>query len=403
MSITIKKTLRCTGIDQQGQLHRFELQKNQIPHLSQHLKLKKLSLIAKSPRYSFEFFLKTLTTHQITIKLCQQITLLLTTGLSITNAIEFLITTEKNKVLLNLLHHINNQLHQGTPLSTTLTQYPSYFNAHFCAIIRSAEATGTLTEAFDLLTTEKQQALKTTAKLKKALTYPLLLLLSSLSASLALISTILPKFTHLFDSFNQSLPSFTLAVINISNTIKWLLPYTFGSSVILLTSTLLAYRYSPKAKKALQICFLKLPIIGTIANNTHYMKLFRILANILQSQLSILEGLEICKQSTPYIHYKLKIEHTHQHIASGHSIYQAIKETGLFDAQSAQLIATAEYSHSLPSIFISLSHHFQNEFEHRTDQIEKLIGPFIILMLSLVIACVIIAIYLPIFNMGNMM
>lgn len=331
-----------------------------------------------------------------TCRLTQQLHLLLDSGLIISDALHFIAQNETtHKALLNQLL---DQVNSGTFFHQALQQHPDFFSAFYIAIIQSSEQSGTMASGLNHLHQHLTFKKTLISSIKKSLTYPCCLLISTLLACYALSTFILPKFSELFSGFNQSLPAITQTVIAISHSVKLFMPSFFILfALFFLTKSIVK---KPTAYRFLCILF-KFPLISSLLITYHRMILCQVFSISQHQKIPLLDTLDLCKQATSSVIYRTSIEHCIQCILQGATIESSFAKSNILSQRDLLLIASAEKSNRLTSVFQSLTKQYTTQFHERIHSIKRLIEPTILILLSGIIGVVILAIYLPIFNMGN--
>lgn len=329
-------------------------------------------------------------------RLTQQLHFLIDSGLVISDALIFIMHHEKKHQ--SLLHQLSKKIDNGFFFHDALQQHSEFFSPIFIAIIRSSEQSGTMASGLKHLSHHLSFQQSTLTSIKKSLTYPCCLLISTLLACYAISTFILPKFSELFSGFNQSLPYLTQLVIEISHSIKNIFPL-IGIVIVFFTATGMITKKS-KTFRGFSL-LAKLPFISSLLTFYHRMIFCQISHIALSENIPLLDTLDLCKQAIACRSFQTHITSCAEYILQGYSITDSFNHTQLFTQRDLVLIASAEKSHRLSSVFQSLTKQYHAQLNDRIHAMKRLIEPLILIILSLIIGTVILAIYLPIFNMGN--
>lgn len=330
------------------------------------------------------------------LRLTHQLHFLIDSGLIISDALTFIMLHEKTH--RPLLNQLSKKMDNGCFFHDALQQHPEFFPPIFIAIIRASEQSGTMVSGLKHLSHHLSFQKSTLSSIRKSLTYPCCLLISTLLACYALSTFILPKFSELFSGFNQSLPFLTQFVINISHSLKNIFLLT-GIAIIFITTIGIITKKSTHRRTFSLLS--KLPFISSLLTLYHRMVFCQISHIALSENIPLLDTLDLCKQAIACRSFQTHITSCAECILQGYSITDSFNHTQLFTQRDLVLIASAEKSHRLSSVFQSLAKQYHAQLNDRIHAMKRLIEPLILIILSIIIGAVILAIYLPIFNMGN--
>jgi type II secretory pathway component PulF len=400
MKVNISSNIICTCIDENYNKRKItipESENKKIPDITKNMGL---TLISNKKKTSFNITSSNDNSDSFILKFTQQLQTLLSSGLTLAESIFFIKQHEKNKSSSAIINNIYISINKGNQFHTALAENNKLFSKYYISIIKAAEQSGSMERSIRSLLSHIKATNKIKKEIKKSLIYPCSLLSITIIACYALIGFILPKFTSLFNSFDKKLPKFTQIVISMAN----ILQSSLTSIIILFIITAIIISIvlkKRKYKKYFHNILNKTPGINTIINHYNHMIVSRILHNTMQENISIIESLKICQQASNFIPVSDKILLSLSLINAGATIHNAFSVSSLFQQQDLQLIASAENSNQLPSIFATLTKQHKTEFEAITSSIQKSIEPIILIILAIVVGSVIMAIYLPIFNMGS--
>ena len=329
----------------------------------------------------------------------KQLATMLKAGLSIVESLRLLIDEQPKVQWQYLLTDISQQITKGESLSIALKQHHSVFSELYCEIIAIGELTGRLEQSFEQLTCHLERSLSIQDQIKKALRYPLFLLFVSVLVIMVMIFIVLPKFADIYQSFDAELPYFTQLVIDITNNVKQeglfillaiTLCYLFFYYVVIVRYRLIMDKYK-----------LKLPLIGPIIQSQCLMQIFHTLTITQQAGIPLLTGLTASSKTIGNCYYRDIINQIMTGIKQGNSFSQMLASYPALPKLCVQLVHAGEESGSLDIMLNNITLYYQQQNQTLTDNLVKAFEPSLMLILATIIGSLIIAIYLPIFQMAD--
>jgi type IV pilus assembly protein PilC len=333
----------------------------------------------------------------------RQISLMISTGLTLMQALKLTAKHHHKWVMKAMIWHVVKQVEAGTPLSSALRHYPDHFDRFYIELIQTGEQTGQLSQAFDRVAhyREKSEALR--SKVIKASIYPMMVVSVSLLLAFVMLTSVIPQFETMFKGFNAQLPWFTRQVLHLSH---WLTDYTLLLVVILLSSVLTLH-FSYQRWRLLRVAIAKfklsLPLIGTINQKASIAKFSRTLSTSFNAGITLIDGLKTAGNTAGNLYYQDLLADIHHKTASGMPIYLAMRSCNAFPEMVLQMIMIGEESGQLDRIFDQIAVIYENEVDDIVDNLGKIIEPVIILLLGSIVGGLVIAMYLPIFNLMSVL
>ena len=327
----------------------------------------------------------------------KQLATMLKAGLSIIDSLRLLIDDQPKPQWQYLLANISQQIVKGESLSIVLQHHHSVFPALYCEIIAIGELTGQLDHSFEQLTLHLKKSLELQKQIKKAMSYPLFLLSVSVLVIMVMMFVVLPKFSDIYQSFDAQLPYFTQLVIDFANGIQ-------QNGLIVLLALMIGYfifLYFFKKRYQLSIDRLKLrlPLFGQLIQSQCLMQIFHTLAITQQAGIPLLKGLIASANTTGNDYYRDIIRKMINGIEQGNAFSQML--SSYFPKLCVQLVHVGEESGSLDVMLNNLSLYYQQQNQTLTDNLVKSFEPLLMSFLALIIGGLVIAMYLPIFQMGE--
>ncbi len=331
----------------------------------------------------------------------RQIATMLGAGVPLVQSLDLIANGSENKSLRTLMQKISVKVQAGLPLSETLREHPKYFDELYCDLVKSGEASGSLDQIFDRLAIYKEKAEALKSKIKKAMFYPIAVLVVSFIVTSILLIFVVPQFAEIFAGFGAELPAFTLFVLGISDLMQqywWLvLIGLFAFSYVVKK----AYANNLKFRTWADGRIIKLPVIGDILNKAAVARYARTLSTTFAAGVPLIEALESAAGASGNEVYKNAILFIREEVSSGNQMYLAMKQTGQFPEMVVQMVSIGEESGALDSMLAKVANIYEQEVDDAVDGLTALLEPLIMAVLGVIIGGLIIAMYLPIFQLGG--
>ncbi len=333
--------------------------------------------------------------------LTRQFATLLVAGLPLVDALGVLVDQAEKKPIKSLLADIREQVRGGKALSAVLETYDKDFSPIYVHMVRAGEASGALDQILFRLAEflEKQQALRT--KVTNAMLYPVIMLVIGTVILFFLITFVVPKITQVFAQQKQALPWPTVALMSISQ--------FFSDYWMVLIGLVLGGLYgvrrfarTDRGRMAVDRLTLKLPLIGDVARMVSISRLTSTLSTMLASGVQLLDALDVSKRVMNNRILEETVESARQNIREGETIADPLKRSGEFPALVTHMIAVGEKSGEMEEMLRRVSHIYDGEVERVITRLTSLMEPIMILVMGVIVFFIVVAILLPIFEMGQM-
>lgn len=393
---------RWRGVNRQGekasgimQASHIILAKNRL--FAQGIAVKKIALHKNN---WLEYFNQKISPSDIAV-FSRQMATLINAGVPIVQSCTIISSSQNKHVLRQLINQIKHDIETGKTLAESLQQHPDLFNDLFCSLIDAGEQSGCLDIMLTQLATYKEKIETMKKKIKKAVTYPLFVLVFSLLITAALLVFVVPQFQTLFAGFDAELPSMTRKLIEISEFFQayWatLLILAFGSLYLLIY----AKNHSPKLASSMERSLLKLPVIGKIINHAAIARFSRTLAITFTAGLPLVDALKSVAGATGNRVFMQASYTIRNDITSGKPLHLAIENTHLFPNRVIQMIAIGEESGKLEHMLSKLADFYEQEVDLAIEVLSSLLEPIIMVILGILVGGLVIAMYLPLFKLGS--
>ncbi|WP_191486203.1 type II secretion system F family protein [Pseudomonas sp. FEN] len=306
-----------------------------------------------------------------------------------------------NPNMRKLVDDIKQEVAAGNSFATSLRKKPEYFDDLYCNLVDAGEQAGALEGLLERVATykEKTEALK--AKIKKAMNYPIAVVVVAIIVSSILLIKVVPQFQSIFSSFGAQLPAFTLMVIGISQVLQdWWLIFV-GALIAAIFGFKYARKNSERFRNWLDRVALKLPIIGSLLYKSAVARYARTLSTTFAAGVPLVEALDSVAGATGNIVFKNAVNRIKQDVSTGMQLNFSMRATGVFPTMAIQMTAIGEESGALDDMLDKVATYYEGEVDNMVDSLTSLMEPIIMAVLGVIVGGLVIAMYLPIFKLGQ--
>ena len=333
--------------------------------------------------------------------LTRQLATMMKAGVPLVQSFDIVTDGLENKSLQELVMSVRNDIASGTSFAGALRKHPRHFDDLYCNLVDSGEKAGALEKMLDRIATylEKTEILK--KKVKKAMTYPIAVVVVALIVTAILLVKVVPQFESLFQGFGAELPVFTQMVVRLS---EWMQTWWF---VVLLgiAGTIFLFkeanRRSQKFSDFVDKFVLKLPIMGEILDKSAVAKFGRVLSTTFAAGVPLVDALDSVAGATGNAVYRDAIQRIKNDVSSGTQLQASMRQQDIFPVMAVQLTAIGEESGNLDEMLEKVADHYEGVVDDMVDNLTALMEPMIMVVLGVLVGGLIIAMYLPIFQMGQ--
>ena len=331
----------------------------------------------------------------------RQLATMMKAGVPLLQAFDIVAKGTDNQAVAKLFNDIRGDVETGTALSQAFRKYPLYFDALFCNLVGAGEQAGILDDLLDRLATykEKMQAIK--AKIKSALFYPVAVVVVAAIVVTVIMLFVIPAFKNVFASFGADLPAPTLMVIAMSDffTAYWYLIFgVIGGALYFLMQ---AWRRSPAVQVFMDRMLLKLPVFGEVIRKATIARWLRTLSTMFAAGVPLVEALDSVGGASGNNVYLMATKRIQQEVSTGTSLTVAMQNSKVFPNMVLQMAAIGEESGSLDGMLSKSADIFEREVDDAVESLSSLLEPMIMVFLGTVIGGLVVAMYLPIFKLGQ--
>lgn len=331
----------------------------------------------------------------------RQLSTMLRAGVPLLQCFDIVARGHANPSMSRLLNDIRMDIETGTSLNQAFRKYPIYFEPLFCNLVAAGEQAGILETLLDRLATYKEKTLALKGKIKKAMFYPLMIILVAILITSIIMIFVIPSFKSVFTSFGADLPAPTLMVIAMSDFfVEYWYVLLFGlvGSIYFLIQ---AWKRSPKVQMTIDRLILKPPVIGELMQKASIARWSRTLSTTFAAGVPLFEALDSVGPAAGNAVYKEATKQIQSEVNIGTSLAQAMQNSGVFPNMAVQMTGIGEESGSLDSMLSKVADYYEREVDETVDALASLIEPIIMVVLGVIIGGIVIAIYLPIFKLGQ--
>ncbi|HQL89962.1 MAG TPA: type II secretion system F family protein [Syntrophales bacterium] len=330
----------------------------------------------------------------------RQFSTMISAGLPLIQCLDILAGQEQNKAFARIIRNIKEDIEGGSTLTDALKKYPKVFDDLFINMIAAGEAGGILDTILNRLATYLEKAMKLKRKVKGAMTYPAVVLFVSCAVITLLLVKVVPVFQGIFSGMGRELPFLTQFLIDLSNFITNNALYIVGALIVAIVALVKFYQ-TDRGRTLFDRMILKPPVIGPLMRKVAIAKFTRTLSTMISSGVPILDGLEIVSRTAGNKIVEKALMETRKNISEGKTIAEPLAATSVFPPMVVQMIAVGEATGSLDSMLTKIADFYDDEVETAVNAMTSMLEPILMVFLGGVVGGMIVAMYLPIFQIGS--
>ncbi len=331
----------------------------------------------------------------------RQMATMMKSGVPLLQAFDIVGKGHANPAVARLLMDIKSDVETGTSLSGAFRKYPLYFDALYCNLVGAGEAAGILDSLLDRLATYKEKILAIKSKIKSAMFYPISIIVVAFIITAIIMIFVIPAFKELFTNFGADLPAPTLLVMTISDFFVAYWWAIFGGVGFGLWLFFYTWKRSVKMQEVLDRLFLKLPVFGELIRKATIARWTRTLSTMFAAGVPLVEALDSVGGAAGNFVYYTATKKIQSEVSTGTSLTVAMQNSEVFPSMVIQMVAIGEESGSLDAMLGKVADFFEREVDDAVEALSSLMEPMIMVVLGTLIGGMVIAMYLPIFKMGQ--
>lgn len=325
---------------------------------------------------------------------------LIAAGLSLVPALQ-LCAAQARPTLRAVLRALQADIESGSSFAEALAAHPRVFDALLVSMIAAAERSGALVEVLQQLAGDREKAERLRRKLLKALSYPAAVVLVALLVCFGLLRFAVPQFEALYHSFGGELPAYTRAVLGLADGVQRAgLPLL---ALMVLAGIALRHRlqHSVAWRRGLDVRLLRLPLFGSLLRRAALARLASSLATLLTAGIPLAEALRSAAPTSGNLAYGEAVERLREKVLHGQLLHEAMQAEALFPLLAVQMLQIGESSGTLETMAARLAERYEEELDLQIESLSKLLEPLLMLILGIMVGSLVLAMYLPIFRLGQ--
>ena len=331
----------------------------------------------------------------------RQLATMMKAGVPLLQAFDIVGKGHSNASVAKLLLDIKTEVETGSSLKQAFEKHPLYFDALFCNLIGAGEQAGILDSLLDRLATYKEKTLAIKSKIKSALFYPIAILVVAFVITAVIMIFVIPAFKQVFSSFGADLPGPTLVVMAISDFFVEYWYAIFGSIFGAVYGFMYMWKRSVKVQIFMDKLMLRLPVFGHLVRISSIARWTRTLSTMFAAGVPLVEALESVAGAAGNYEYYVATKKIQSEVATGSSLMSSMQGTEVFPNMVLQMVSIGEESGSLDAMLGKVADFYEAEVDDAVAALSSLMEPMIMVVLGTLIGGLVIAMYLPIFKMGQ--
>lgn len=329
---------------------------------------------------------------------CRQFVSIIEAGVSIVQALDMLAEQTENKRLAKALKETRDSVEKGDTLAVAFAKNSDIFPKLFISMVEAGEASGSLEVAISRMAIQFEKDNRLKSLVKKALTYPIILIIVLIIVVVAILAFVMPTFVDMFETMNMELPVMTRVLIGASNfvTKKWYFLILF---VVIIAVAWIIFARSEQGKNIIAHAQIKMPVVKNLTMKTACARFAQTLQTLLMAGMSMMDALDICSKTMDNLLYKDALLDVRDNVSLGSSLSSELQRTGLFPPMICHMVGIGEETGNLEQMLESCANYYDEEVENATQQLTAVLEPAITVLMACVVLVVVLAIYTPMVSM----
>lgn len=323
-------------------------------------------------------------------------------GVPLVQSFEITGQGHSNPSMRDLIMAIKVDVEAGGTFASAIKKHPLYFDDLFCNLVEAGEQSGALETLLEKIALYKEKTEQLKTKIKKALTYPIAVLVVAMVVTAILLIFVVPVFSDMFADFGADLPAFTQFVVGLSDALveTW---YLFALGIAgTITGFSYSYKKSPQLRAQVDKLMLRLPVIADLTSKSSIARFARTLSTMFAAGVPLVEAMDSVAGASGNRVYRKAILQTRDDISTGMQLQASLSQfPELFPNMVIQMVSIGEESGALDEMLGKVADYYEEQVDAAVDNLTALMEPMIMVFLAIVVGGLIIAMYLPIFKMGS--
>ncbi len=330
-----------------------------------------------------------------------ELSILLSSGTDVRTAMDIVVAEQTKKKEKEIFENLMNHILEGVSLSDAMEQ-SGMFTPYEYFSIKIGEESGKLNNVLKDLTIFFSKKIKQKKQFSSALTYPLLVLVTAIGAVIFMMNFIVPMFVDVFKRFKGDLPALTKAVVKLSNVFSEYLGLVF---LIIITITIVLFLVRKKNwyRNFSSKLLLRIPVAGVLVQKIYLARFCQSMALLISSKTPMLRAIQLVKNMITFYPYQEALTTIEKDVLHGKPLHKSMEQFPIFDKRTVSLTKVAEEINQLDTVFNNLNDQYSTELEHRIGMLSSVLEPIMIIFVGLLVGVILIAMYMPMFQLGTSM
>ena len=329
---------------------------------------------------------------------CRQFQSILKAGVTIVEALEMMAGQTENKTFAKAILETRSLVQKGSSLAEAMKEFPKIYPTILINMVEAGEVSGSLEVALERMAIQFEKSTKTKALVKKAMIYPIMILIVAFVVVIAMSILVVPKFAEMFEEMDTEMPAMTAAIMAFSDFIihKW---YILLLVIVVVAFGIVTFFRSDAGKRFWGRVSIKLPIFGKLVVKSTAASFARTISTLVSAGVPLSEAIEITGRSLNNVLFQEALQDAKRKVEQGSNLSEPIEECGLFPAMVSQMIRIGEETGNVDGMLVKAADYFEEEVEIATGSLTSMIEPLIIVVLGVIVAFLVLALYMPMMSM----
>lgn len=343
---------------------------------------------------------QTITSQDMAV-MTRQLATMLAAGVPLLQSLDMIARGTDNLKMRQLVLAVANEVSSGSPLADSLRKHPLYFDDLYCDLVHAGEQSGSLETIYDRIATYREKAEALKAKIKKAMVYPIAVIVVAIGVTAILLLFVVPQFKAIFDDFGAELPAFTQLVIAISEGLQNYFLHFVAAAVGAGLLFRHQHRKSRRLRDRVDRVVLKVPVVGSILHKAAVARYARTLSTTFAAGVPLMDALESAAGAAGNAVYRDAILQIREEVSSGMQMNTAMQNVNLFPEMVTQMVRIGEEAGAVDDMLAKVASIYERQVDDLVDGLTALLEPIIMVVIGVLVGGLIISMYLPIFQLGN--
>lgn len=329
---------------------------------------------------------------------CRQFQSILAAGVTIVEALGMLVDQTENKVFAKAIRETQTAVQKGSTLAEAMKAHPKIYPSILVNMVEAGEASGSLELAMERMSIQFEKNAKLKALVKKAMMYPIVIIIVAIGVLIAMSVLVIPQFATMFESMGSELPGITKLVMAFSDFLmhKW---YLLIIIVIAAAVAITAFAKTETGQELFGRIAIKAPIFGKLTVKSASASFARTISTLMGAGIPLSEALEITSRSMKNIHFKRALMAAKKEVEQGTNLSEPLRKSGLFPLMIPQMVKIGEETGNIDGMLLKAADYYEDEVEIATGSLTTLMEPLIIIVLGVIVAVLVLAMYMPMISM----